>query len=87
MALLGRSAFVRIGNKIGYIDKTGQIVVQAQFETAEDFSHGLAFVGVGDKFGYIDKTGRYVWNPTKTATESPQKISRKIRVKSLPESS
>ncbi|WP_160666070.1 WG repeat-containing protein [Colidextribacter sp. OB.20] len=42
----------------GYIDKTGAMVLPAQFKNAKDFSDGLACVSVdGNTWMYIDKTG------------------------------
>src|ERR1035441_6646417 len=47
--------------------KTGQIVINPQFDGADAFSEGLAAVRIGDdktgKWGYIDKAGKYVINP------------------------
>ncbi len=58
---------VKIGDKWGYIDKTGKYVVNPQFLRAEVFSEGLAWVEMGGeqgyKFGCIDKTGKFVINP------------------------
>ncbi|PSO65063.1 MAG: hypothetical protein BRC36_04695 [Cyanobacteria bacterium QH_2_48_84] len=51
------------GQRGGYIDKTGEIVINRQFDYAGEFSEGLAMVKVGDKWGYIDKTGEMVINP------------------------
>jgi len=31
------------------------------FDSANDFSGGLARVYVGTRWGYIDKQGKYVW--------------------------
>jgi len=57
-----------IGKKAGYIDKTGKMVINPQYDFVEDFSKGLARVVVGErseiKIGYFDKTGKYIWNPT-----------------------
>jgi hypothetical protein len=48
--------------KAGYIDETGKLVIPAIYESASDFSYGLAAVGSGDSFtgkwGFIDKTGK-----------------------------
>jgi hypothetical protein len=55
--------------KFGYIDETGQYVVNPQYDNANDFSEGLAAVCVGDcgfssvgarKWGFIDKQGHVV---------------------------
>ena len=62
---------MKIGDKWGYIDKSGKIVIEPQFDDASSFSEGLAAVCLGDycplrgKWGYIDKSGEYVWEPTK----------------------
>ncbi len=65
----GLFSIIRNG-KYGFIDKTGQIVINPQFKFAWSFSEGLAAVEIGDKqailggkWGYIDKTGKYVINP------------------------
>ena len=53
-------------NKYGYIDKTGKMVIEHQFDIAYPFSEGLAIVGErrkgvkGDDYGYIDKSGELV---------------------------
>jgi WG containing repeat len=50
-------------SKAGYIDKSGRVVIEAQFDGACDFSEGLACVEVGGKMGYIDLKGRIVIAP------------------------
>jgi hypothetical protein len=47
----------------GYIDKTGKIVIPAQYRNVGLFSEGRARVQVGDKWGYIDNTGTMVIQP------------------------
>ena len=46
--------------------KTGTIVINPQFDSADAFSDGLAAVRIGDdktgKWGFIDKTGRIAIN-------------------------
>jgi hypothetical protein len=50
--------------KWGYIDKSGNVVIQPQFADARFFSEGLACVTPdGKKYGYIDKTGQFVITP------------------------
>lgn len=44
--------------KWGYIDKSGNIVIAAQFEEARDFAEGLAAVKTGSLWGYIDQKGK-----------------------------
>ena len=59
-------------NKIGYIDKTGKLVISPRFDKGfvnevnlndVEFSDGLAAVNVKGKWGYIDKTGTVVIKP------------------------
>lgn len=54
---------VKIGDKWGYKDQNGQIVIQPHFDKAEKFSEGLAEVKIGSKYGYIDLAGRVVIKP------------------------
>lgn len=54
---------VQADKKWGYIDRTGNFVVQPQYEWADRFSQGLAPVKVDGKFGYIDKTGKMAISP------------------------
>jgi WG containing repeat len=54
--------FVR-NDKLGYIDRTGKIIIEPKFEIADNFSEGLALVKIGEKFGYIDRTGKIVISP------------------------
>lgn len=57
---------------VGYMDRTGRIVIPPQFsdegsESGRGFSEGLAAVNVSmgtpDKWGYIDKSGKFVIEP------------------------
>jgi hypothetical protein len=48
------------GARYGFIDKTGKVVIQPQFDLTYGFSEGLAAVQVGKKWGYIDPTGKMV---------------------------
>lgn len=53
------------GGKYGYIDKSGKVVIEPQYQIASDFSEGIASVRIddGSRFGkwrYIDKTGKTV---------------------------
>jgi hypothetical protein len=63
--------------RVAFIDRRGELVVEGArasppFDSAADFSHGLAAVGSGGEpflagsgpqLGYIDTAGRYVWTP------------------------
>lgn len=50
-------------NDAGYIDKTGQMVIPAEYEDTREFHEGLAAVRKNGKWGYIDRTGQMVIKP------------------------
>jgi hypothetical protein len=54
--------FVR-NDKLGYIDRSGKIIIEPKFEGAGNFSEGLATVKIGEKFGYIDRSGKIIIEP------------------------
>lgn len=54
---------VKIHKKQGYIDQTGQVVIQPQFNFASEFSEGLAVVEIDHKRGYINQCGQIVIPP------------------------
>jgi hypothetical protein len=51
------------GKKWGYIDKSGKIVIEPQFDWALHFTEGLAAVKVKGKYGFLDQTGKMVIQP------------------------
>jgi hypothetical protein len=57
-------AAVRYADRWGYIDKTGKLAINPQFDDARPFSLGLAPVESGGAWGYIDRSGKLVWKPT-----------------------
>ena len=57
---------VIVGNKYGYSDVYGRIVIKPQFNQAEGFFDGLAAVQIENnegKWGYIDKKGHIIIKP------------------------
>jgi hypothetical protein len=46
--------------KWGFIDRSGRIVIEPQFDEAGRFSEGLAAVRSGSQWGYIDIAGTFV---------------------------
>lgn len=55
-------------SKNGFIDKTGQFVIEPKFDKAGIFSEGLARVAIvedgEEKLGFIDHSGQFVIPPT-----------------------
>ena len=51
----------------GYIDKTGELMIELQPDSggfdSSDFSEGLALISIDEKFSYIDRTGKIVIEP------------------------
>jgi len=52
---------VQYGDKWGFIDKTGAMVIAPQFDGGSTFEGGLASVTLDGKMAYIDTKGRVVW--------------------------
>ncbi len=45
---------------VGFIDRTGQFAIGAEFVSARDFAERLAAVQVGEMWGFIDRSGKMV---------------------------
>jgi hypothetical protein len=54
---------VKAGGKYGFINNTGKLVVQPQFDDAGKFDDGLAPVSLGGKWGYVDRDGKLAVPP------------------------
>jgi WG repeat protein len=57
----------KFGNKYGFIDHSGKLVIKPKFDMTDQFSEGLAAVRINGKWGYIDKTGKMVIEPRELA--------------------
>ena len=57
MAVVGK------GEKRGYVNKKGEVVIKLQFEEAESFSEGMAAVILDGRSVIIGKTGKTVLEP------------------------
>jgi hypothetical protein len=53
-------AAIEVGEKWGYINKSGQQLIELQFDSANDFSDGLAMIKVNGKPYYIDQVGKII---------------------------
>ena len=52
-----------VGGKWGFINQSGTMVIQPQFEAAFSFMENLALVQVNGKYGYINHSGSTVIGP------------------------
>lgn len=65
---------VKVGGKIGFINRSGQLVINPQFDEAGEFREKIDWVCLGkcgydsgpeeSRYGFIDEGGRYIVNPT-----------------------
>src|SRR5665213_4292835 len=53
---------VVVGGRWGFVNQSGETVINPQFDRAEVFSAGLAPVKMG-RWGYVDAAGKVVINP------------------------
>jgi len=51
---------IKENNKYGYVNEKGKIAIPIKYDTANDFSEGLAAVSLNGKWYFIDKTGKVV---------------------------
>jgi hypothetical protein len=66
-------AAVKTDDGWGFIDPTGKMVIDPQFDDARSFQDGLAFVSVLGKEAYITKTGAFVVDPFPGTTVRAEK--------------
>lgn len=69
---------VAVDQKWGFIDRTGKVVIEPQFDWAYDFSEGLAQVRRGRQCGYIDRTGKWLFDAAKTYHERSFRCGRAV---------
>jgi hypothetical protein len=51
------------GGRWGFVNKSGETVINPQFERAQPFSEGLAGVRTGGRWGFIGENGKFSINP------------------------
>jgi hypothetical protein len=54
---------IRVNGKAGFIDRSGKIIIEPQFDYAGQFSEGIAPVLMNKKWGFIDEFGKVVIEP------------------------
>lgn len=52
-----------VNGKYGYVNKKGEIVIEARFDIAWPFEDNLAGVQIAGKWGFIDTTGKFIIEP------------------------
>lgn len=67
---IGSDAITGFGGKCGYLDNSGNVIIEPVFDYARPFREGLALVTIGcdkkgfnGKDGFIDKTGKLIIKP------------------------
>jgi hypothetical protein len=53
----------KIGERYGYIDKSGNLVIQPVLDLTDHFSEGMAYVEIGGRYGFVDATGKMAVEP------------------------
>lgn len=59
----GLALFNDKNGKYGFVDETGKIVINSQFEYASSFFSNFSLIKQNGKYGFIDKTGKITVNP------------------------
>ncbi|UXP34043.1 WG repeat-containing protein [Reichenbachiella agarivorans] len=78
----GLAPFQTTDKKMGFIDKTGKVIIQAKFDGVGYFSGGLAWARTeGDMIGYINPSGEWAINPKFQTTKDFDPTSGMARVK------
>lgn len=57
-------ARIQLGNRFGFVNTKGEIVIPVKYFGAHDFSEGRARVYLNDQWGVIDKAGKWVVKPS-----------------------
>nr|WP_162463254.1 WG repeat-containing protein [Paenibacillus psychroresistens] len=60
---IGGFAAVQVGEKWGFIDHTGKLIIQPQFSWTGQFSEGLVSVYTDDKWGFMNSSGEMAIAP------------------------
>ena len=53
-------AAVTIDDGLGFVDRTGKVVIPPRFEGTSNFSEGLAAVRINGKWSFIDRGGKVI---------------------------
>jgi hypothetical protein len=56
-------ARVKVGNLFGYIDASGQLIIQPIYTRGWNFGNGITVIEYQEKLGVIDQQGKYILQP------------------------
>jgi serine/threonine-protein kinase len=54
---------IQLGGKTGFVDRTGKVIINPQYDEVGAFAGGFAWIKMDRRYGYIDRTGRIVVTP------------------------
>jgi len=55
---------IKVGDKYGFVDKSGKVVISPKYDNVMPFVGGIAAVKRDKKVGFVDKTGKEIVPPT-----------------------
>ncbi len=55
---------IKVGDKYGFVDKSGKVVISPKYDAVIPFVGGIAAVKRDEKWGFVDKTGKEIVPPT-----------------------
>ncbi|MBL0287905.1 MAG: WG repeat-containing protein [Bacteroidetes bacterium] len=58
-----KCAVANENGKYGFIDRSGKIIIDYQFDFIKPFNNNKSIVEFGEKYGIIDSKGKYILNP------------------------
>ena len=74
---------MKIGTTFGYINRSGTVIIQPQFDEARFFYKALAPVRKGSTWGYIDHTGKLLISPKSEVARSFQDDVARVQINGL----
>lgn len=76
-------AVIKQNGKYGYLDTTGTIAIQPQWDDAQPFSEGFAVIKSNEKYGYINKSGETIseamWDSAHSFSEGRAAVEKNGR--------
>ena len=60
----------KMGERYGYIDRSGRVAIQPRFSLTDEFSEGMAYVEQDGKYGFVNSSGNMAIEPQFYLAES-----------------